>query len=431
MSRIEEQDFDEKRLARRQRRKKSQLIAYITLGTIVVLVVGLLVFGIHMLTKAIGGRKTPVDPYDGYAEAGEYASEETAVIETPEETQEVREYTEEEILEEIVGSVLSEMTLEDKVAGLFLVTPEQLTGVDTAVKAGSGTQEALAQYAVGGVVYAPKNIKTTDQIKEMLSSTTSMSKYPVFAVLSPQAAASENVQSTLSLIPDAEITDKESAAAAGEKIGSELFKYGFNLAIAPDMEVKEDGEFGSDLEKVRENTAAYAVGLQATGVASCGYIFPVKGDTASGLSASDKTREDLVTGEFEVFKNSLDQGMNAVMVTSVSLPELTGDNTPACLSERIIEDELRGALGFEGIVVTAPLNEGAITQYYTSAEAVVAAIKAGADMVYIPENFQEAYEGLLAEVREGSLNEERVDESLRRIYSVKYADRVRNIANNK
>jgi beta-N-acetylhexosaminidase len=93
-----------------------------------------------------------------------------------------------------------------------------------------------------------------------------------------------------------------------------------------------------------------------------------------------------------------------------------------------VEDELRGALGFNGIVITAPLNEKAVTEYYTSKDAAIAAIKAGADMIYIPENFEEAYAGLLAEVQDGNISEERINESLRRIYSIKYADKVGRIS---
>ncbi len=425
MARFEEQDFDEKRLARRARRKKSQMAAYITLGVIVVVVLGLLIFGIHMLRKALGSKPAAEE---ATVEATEEVSSEPAVIETPEETEEVQEYTEEELMDEVLGNILSEMTLEDKVAGLFLVTPEQLTGVDTAVKAGTGTQEALASYAVGGVIYAPKNIKSTDQIKEMLETTATMSKYPIFTILSEQSAAADSVKTTLGTEPDAEITDTETSMNAGNKAGSELFKNGFNLAITPDMEVSEEGRFGADIDTVKELTSAYMSGLQDAGVTSCGYLFPLKGDTASGMATSEATREDLVIGEYEVFKNAIDSGIGAMMVSNISLPELTGDNTPACLSDKIVEDELRGALGFNGIVITAPLNEKAVTEYYTSKDAAIAAIKAGADMIYIPENFEEAYAGLLAEVQDGNISEERINESLRRIYSIKYADRVGQIS---
>lgn len=425
MARFEEQDFDEKRLARRARRKKSQLAAYITVGVIFLLFVGAVVFGIHILRKSLGSKP---QAEQAPPEEVTQTTEEPAVIETPEETPEVQEYTEDELMDEVLGSIISEMTLEDKVAGLFLVTPEQLTGVDTAVKAGTGTQEALSAYAVGGVIYAPKNIKSTDQIKEMLETTATMSKYPIFTVLSEQSAAADSVKSTLGTGPDAEITDSQSSMEAGNKAGAELFKNGFNFAVTPDMEVSEEGGFGADIDTVKELTGAYTTGLQDAGITACGYLFPAKGDTASGMATSEATREDLVVNEYEVFKNAIDSGIGAMMVSNISLPELTGDNTPACLSDKIIEDELRGALGFNGVVVTAPLNEKAVTEYYTSKDAAIAAIKAGADMLYIPENFEEAYAGLLAEVQDGNISEERINESLRRIYTIKYADRVSSIS---
>jgi beta-N-acetylhexosaminidase len=120
--------------------------------------------------------------------------------------------------------------------------------------------------------------------------------------------------------------------------------------------------------------------------------------------------------------------MGAIMVTNASFPQVAGDNTPACLSSVMIGEELRGTLGFEGVVITAPLNEGAITEYYTSAEAAVAAINAGADMICVPENFEESYQGLLEAVQSGSISEERINESLRRIYRIKYADRIDQIS---
>ena len=65
------------------------------------------------------------------------------------------------------------------------------------------------------------------------------------------------------------------------------------------------------------------------------------------------------------------------------------------------------------------LSMGAITNYYTPAEAAVAALKAGCDIPLMPERFDEAYQGVLDAVQAGELTEERLDESLIRILSVK------------
>ncbi|RKM62269.1 beta-N-acetylhexosaminidase [Butyrivibrio sp. CB08] len=427
MARLEEQDFDEKRLARRQRRKKSQLIAYIILASICLVVFGGCAALIIFLNGVLKGDKNVT----AEAEIAQQQEEvvESAVIETPEVVTEPEEYTQEDMLGDIVNSVLEEQTLEDKVAGLFIITPEQLTGVDTAVKAGSGTQEALSNYAVGGIVYSSKNIKTTEQIKEMLDATVSMSKYPVFTFLSDQGNTSDSVKDTLALSPDIEITDGESAYQAGTQIGSQLFKYGFNCSVAPFIEMTEESMLGTDIDNARDIAAGYSKGLEESGILSCSYMFPLKGDTLSGMGTSDKSKDDLVLNEYEVFKNIIDSGFaGAIMVSNVSLPNLTQDNTPASLSDKVITEELRGTLGYEGIVITAPLSEGAITEYYTAGEAAVAAIKAGADMIYIPEDFTEAYNAVLEAASSGSISQDRIDESLRRIYAVKYADRVEQIS---
>ena len=107
----------------------------------------------------------------------------------------------------------------------------------------------------------------------------------------------------------------------------------------------------------------------------------------------------LQNGSYVMFKDAIDSGLLAVMMSNVSLPQVAGDNTPASLSKAMIEDELRNGLGFNGIVVTGPLSDAAIVDYYTSEQAAVAAIKAGADMIYLPEDFKAAYDGLLAAVQ--------------------------------
>ena len=427
MARLDEQDFDEKRLSRHQRRKQGELFAYIILIVFILLIAGGIGTGVYFLRGYL--KEQAIEQEAVQAEAEAVAQESAPVIETPEETPQPQEYTEEDLFKEITDTVLGEMSIEDKVAGLFIVTPEQLTGVETAVKAGSGTQDALSNYAVGGILYAPKNIKSTDQIKEMLDETTSMSKYPIFTILSEQSASNDAVKETLTLTPEEEITDSVSAHSAGLFVGSQLFKYSFNFAIAPTVEVTEDGQFGQEPSQVKENAAAYALGLKESGITSCGAVFPGRADTASGMAAIDVSKDDLVLSQYESFKEGITSGsMGAIMVTNASFPQVAGDNTPASLSSVMIGEELRGTLGFEGVVITAPLNEGAITEYYTSAEAAVAAIDAGADMICVPENFDESYQGLLEAVQSGSISEERINESLRRIYRIKYADRIDQIS---
>ena len=108
-----------------------------------------------------------------------------------------------------------------------------------------------------------------------------------------------------------------------------------------------------------------------------------------------------------------------VMVSNMTAAEET---VPCSLSSMMITEILRGELGFQGVVITADLDQKAITDHYTSGEAAVMALQAGADMIMKPANVAEAYSGVLSAVADGTLTEERIDESLTRIYSIKMAD---------
>ena len=94
----------------------------------------------------------------------------------------MEEYTEEDLLDEMVDAGIAVMSLEDRVAGLFLTTPEELTGVGKVVQAGKGTEEALAKYAVGGLVYAATNVQSAEQFGGMLTDTLPKSKHPLFFI---------------------------------------------------------------------------------------------------------------------------------------------------------------------------------------------------------------------------------------------------------
>ncbi|WP_074884380.1 glycoside hydrolase family 3 N-terminal domain-containing protein [Butyrivibrio proteoclasticus] len=426
MSRLDEQDFDEQRMARRNRRKRSQLIAYILLTFVVILFVLAIVFGVIFLKNLFGGGKN-AESSEGEEEASVLESSQEIVIETPEAVSEPEEMSEEDIMNEVVSDMIEAMPVEDKVAGLFIITPEQLTGVATAVKAGSGTQDALSQYAVGGIVYSAKNIKSEDQITEMLATTSSMSKYPIFTMVNEWGNGA--ISSSIGLGEIKDFTDENAAAENGQAVADSMYKYGFNFDLSPNMDFTENGFYGTDIDTVKNVTASFTQALHDEGIWSCAYSFPKQGDTSSSMEQIDDSTEMLATSEYALFKNVIDNGnVTAIMISNASFPNVVGDNTPASLSSVIIEDELRGVLGFDGIVVTGALDDGAITEYYTSDQAAVMAIKAGADIIYLPEDFETAYNGLLEAVNNGEISEERIDESLNRIYRIKYADRVEEIA---
>ena len=107
------------------------------------------------------------------------------------------------------------------------------------------------------------------------------------------------------------------------------------------------------------------------------------------------------------------------MVGHIALPEVTGSDIPATLSPQIVTELLREELSYQGIVITDAMDMGAVTNYYSAEEAAVQAIQAGVDMILMPSDFEAAYQGVLLAVQNGIISEERLDESLKRIISLK------------
>ena len=437
----EQSDPDERRAVRRRRRIRNQIIVYLV---IFVVLAGITAGGV------IAGRKVALRIQDKKQEEAlekeleeavkEEESKEELVIQTPEPVEEEPE--EEDFLGDLATSYYSEMSIEDKVAGLFMVTPEAITGVRKAVQAGEGTQEALNQYAVGGLIYFSQNIVDKEQIMEMLSSTTTKSRYPIFLVVDEEGGEVSRVANSSVEVEKVEAMaaigaggDAAKAQEVGETIGSYLKELGFNVDFAPvaDVTAGEDSvlgdrAFGSDPQLVKDMVSNMVGGIEGTGVSACLKHFPGLGSTTEDTHESrveiTKSLEEMRASDFMPFQAGIEAGVDFVMVSHATAPALDDNNVPSSLSRKVITDTLRGELGFEGVIITDALNMTAITDYYTPEEAAVMALEAGADMLLMPEDFEKAYAAVLAAVQEGKITEERIDESLERIYRVKCAGKL-------
>lgn len=442
---------DSNREYRRKRRRRSQLISYSVTAVVLIAVIAGCAVGIRAAAGTIRERRQAKEAsIQAAAESvmekesaeAQSAVEELLGMESTQEESTV-EYTPEDALNEMVEESVAGMTLEQKVAGLFFVTPEQLTGVGQAVQAGEGTQEALAKWPVGGLVYFKQNIQSEEQLKEMLANTVSYASFPIFLGVDEEGGSVARVADALGLEnvgPMADIGstgDVQAAYAANQTIGTYLSSYGFNVDFAPiadvltnpDNTVIGDRAFSDDPQTAADMVAGAVEGLQSAGVSACLKHFPGHGDTAgdshTGAAETDRTKEEMAAAEFLPFQSGIEAGADMVMVGHISAPNLTGgEKVPASLSEEIITGILRSELGYDGIIITDAMNMAAVTDYYEADVAAIMALKAGADMILMPEDFQQAYEGVLQAVQDGTVSQERVDDSLKRIYRVKLRDRV-------
>ncbi len=335
---------------------------------------------------------------------------------------------------------IDSLTLEQKVAMLFMLTPEEFTGTSPVYYAGSTTQSLIEQYPISGMIYTEDNIQYGSQLRTMLDSVQSYAidtiGYPMLLAVAEEGG-DNSVLSNNGLLGTTEqpISGASASARAGDgyaygtAIGSLLKEYSFNMDLAPVADVLGGNTtqmgsrcFSTDARKVSEMSAQMMQGLRDSNVLAVMKYFPGYGTAykpATGYPSIKSTKEAMMNKEFLPYINMIGNGVQFIQMGNVLAPEVTGDNKPASLSKIMITDILRGELGFQGVVMTDCLNDENIQAEYTSEKAAVAAIKAGADIIVSPANFEEAYNGILKAVKKDKISEERIDQSVYRILNAR------------
>ncbi len=225
----------------------------------------------------------------------------------------------------------------------------------------------------------------------------------------------------------------EYAYQMGKIIGEEARAVGIHVNFAPVVDVNNNPDnliintrsYGEDPQFVAKMGAAFIKGLQEEGVYATAKHFPGHGDTNVdshlGLPVIDVPAERLEKVELPPFKAAVDAGVKMIMVAHITysaFPQMQG--RPATLDPYFVQDVLRKQWGFKGLVITDAMGMGGIVNNYWSGEAAVLAIKAGADFLLDPPNFEPTFKFVLDAVREGRISERRIDESVRRILRAKY-----------
>jgi beta-N-acetylhexosaminidase len=108
------------------------------------------------------------------------------------------------------------------------------------------------------------------------------------------------------------------------------------------------------------------------------------------------------------------------MTAHVAVPNVSGDEIPSTLNQKISTDILRKELNFSGIIITDAMEMGAIVKNYSEEKSVVMAVKAGADVVLLPTDTKKTIDAIEAAVKGGELTEARIDQSVQRLLAAKY-----------
>ena len=344
-----------------------------------------------------------------------------------------------------VGEALAGMTVEQKAAQLLVA------GIE-GTEPGEDAVQAIQGYQVGGVILFGRNVESAEQLAALTNGLKELNGdyTPLFLCVDQEGGRVDRMPPEASRTPSAwsvgQTLDTEGVGVSyGELLAAECAAFGFNMDFAPSLDIWSnpdntvigDRAFGNDWEWTAFFGMSAVEGMEKQGtVIPVVKHFPGHGDTAVdshyGLPVVDKSLEELEELELRPFRQAIDTtcvygtyggdtSIPAIMVAHILLSQIDPDN-PASLSPEVVTGLLREEMGYEGVVCTDDLTMGAISNTYGMGEAAVLAVEAGCDLLLVchgADNLAEAHAALVEAVDSGRIPEERLDESVYRVLSLK------------
>lgn len=300
----------------------------------------------------------------------------------------------------------------------------------------------VREYKIGNVILFRYNIESLPQLTRLCADIQSLIRgatgHDAFITIDQEGGMvtrlpwdAVNVPGSMAL---AATGKPENAALAAEITARQLRGAGVNFNLAPDLDVNSTPmnpvigvrSFGDDPGRAALFGAKAVEGYRNGGILCCGKHFPGHGDTAVdshiGLPCIGKTLSELEGCELIPFRAAIEAGIPAIMSSHILFPNIEPDGVPATMSRTIMHGLLREALGFDGLILSDCMVMDAIRQHFGTARGVVAAMRAGVDMVFVSSNAslqRESAAAALAAAESGAIDAQELDASVQRILRAK------------
>ncbi|WP_017570978.1 glycoside hydrolase family 3 protein [Nocardiopsis halotolerans] len=331
----------------------------------------------------------------------------------------------------LAPQLLSEMDLDEKIGQLLVLTAQGSTAADNAAQ--------IEAHQPGGIIYFDANLDDAEQIAGMSAGVQELAAeqgrgIPMFIGIDEEQGLVSRLPVGTSF-PDAMAVgatrDTELAELRAATTAEELTALGINLNYAPVADVNTDPNnpvigirsFGSQPDLVAEMAVAESGAYSSNGVVPVAKHFPGHGDTDvdshTGLPVIDMPREEWEAEHLPPFRAAVDAGVDAIMTAHVLMPQLSEGDEPATISPEIIDGILRDELGYDGVVTTDALNMEGVRQRHSDGEIAVRVLEAGVDQLLMPPDPAAAVSAIREAVEQGRLTEERIDESVLRVLTLK------------
>jgi beta-glucosidase-like glycosyl hydrolase len=278
---------------------------------------------------------------------------------------------------------------------------------------------------VGGFIIFGGDVET---VRRLTADLLRRAGRPLLLASDFERGAGQQVTGLTEFPPPAALASLENASVirwAGAVTAQEARAVGINWVLAPvaDLDVRPDNPivqtraFGNDPQRVASYVRSWIEGCQDAGALACAKHYPGHGRTAVDshidLPVVDASADVLRASDLVPFQVAVDCGVASVMTGHVAYPSLDSSGLPATLSKPLL-DELRGSLGFDGLVVSDALIMDGALQGRRESDAAVEAVCAGVDLLLYPKDPRRVKEALEQAVASGALERDRLSQALSR-----------------
>jgi len=321
--------------------------------------------------------------------------------------------------------LLSTMTLEEKVGQMFIM-------------GFWGTQpdyyitKMIQERNIGGVILFKYNVKDKTQLIKLTSDLQTLTKkVPLFISIDQEGGVVSRLTTNIvsEITAQSEIKTEKEAYNISKKRARELKALGISMNFSPVLDniQKQDSflydrVFRGDISLLgNEMISGYWDG----DIVAVPKHFPGHPDDATD-SHKGLPQTKIPETEFDTYASQfkdviLNKDTQAIMVGHILFKQIDSQN-PSSLSSKIITEILRNKYGFDGVVITDDMQMGALTESFGISETAVKAVTAGNDILIYsgePEEQAQAYNAIISAVKNGTLSEERINESVLRILTLK------------
>ncbi|HFI0078866.1 TPA: glycoside hydrolase family 3 protein [Streptococcus suis] len=324
--------------------------------------------------------------------------------------------------DKVIANYLDQMTLEEKVGQMIFARMPS-----------AGQAEALETYDFGGYILFASDFegKTLEQVKEEIASYQSLSKVPLLMASDEEGGTVTRISQLLettfaSPLELYQAGGIEAILSDAKQKTSFLKEEGIYAGFFPVADLSTDPSsfiydrtIGQDAKTTADYIGQLVTLLKEEQFASTLKHFPGYGDNADShtdLVYDNRSLEDLRANDFLPFKAGIEAGADSIMVSHNIVPAI--DDVPSSISPEI-NKILRNELGFEGVIMTDDFDMQGLVQFVDQDTGALQTIQAGTDMI-LSSSYASQIPYIIEQVKAGTITEERIDQSVKRILGMKY-----------